>query len=160
MKIPDGRVKEPAAEEAEHRVAEIAMQRRHRPRGDATGKAVTHDQLPALPQAGQKFVQRTEIVAAVAVAHDDETSARSRNATDQGRAVTFRGDGHHPRPERRGDIRRTVVAAVVGNQHLADDTGALQEGLGLLDAGGESARLVQTGHEDRQLRHLVQSCPA
>src|SRR5215469_1288355 len=45
MKVSDRRVEEPAAEKAEHGVAEVFVQWWHRAGADATAKAIAHDHV-------------------------------------------------------------------------------------------------------------------
>jgi hypothetical protein len=47
VKIPTGTAKQQLADAAQDRVAEIAVQRRHGARLDATTKAIAHHQLTA-----------------------------------------------------------------------------------------------------------------
>src|SRR5581483_10648280 len=48
VEVADGRVEEPAADEAEHRVAEISVQRRHGAGADAAAEAIAHDEIGAV----------------------------------------------------------------------------------------------------------------
>ena len=88
-KSPGVHAEEQPAEEAQHRVAEIAVQRRHGAGLDAAGEAIAHHQLGAVAQPRHERVERGEIVGVVGVAHDDEAAARRGDAAEQRCAVAL-----------------------------------------------------------------------
>ena len=53
-----------------HRRAEVAVQRRHRPRLDVAAEARAHDELGAAAELLDERRQLAEVVGAVAVAHE------------------------------------------------------------------------------------------
>src|ERR1700683_2579336 len=65
IEIPAWRSVQCAADLRQQRVAEIAMQRRHRLRLDATSEAVSEYQVIAAPQFPHKRLKRREIVAII-----------------------------------------------------------------------------------------------
>ena len=65
MEIAARAAEEQAADRAEHRVAEIAVQRRHGARRDAAEEPVAHDELVAGPQLLDEPVETAEIIAVV-----------------------------------------------------------------------------------------------
>ena len=88
----------------------------------------------AVAQAVEERIEAAEIIAVVAVAHDDEAAARGANAGDQRAAVAFLRHVDHARAVPPGQGLRAVGAAVVGDQHLADDAGTRKEAVRLVDA--------------------------
>src|SRR5260370_21740796 len=87
MKIADRAVKKGAADRRQHRIAEIAVQGRHRPRLDAALEAVAHDEVVAGAQPLEKAAERGEIVAVVAAAHDVVRAACRPYAAEQRPAI-------------------------------------------------------------------------
>src|SRR6185369_6717532 len=70
-KVADGDSKEEPANEAEHRVAEIFMQRRHSSGLDLALEAVAHDEIVALLKLGEETGQVPEVIAGVGIGHQD-----------------------------------------------------------------------------------------
>ena len=98
------RVEEPAAEKAQHRVAEIAVQSRHSARLDAAGEAIADHKLAAVVEPAQEAVESEEIIAVVGIAHNDVGAARRRDAGLQRVAVALCRHGDHAGAERIGDV--------------------------------------------------------
>src|SRR5580692_10818703 len=135
MEIPAWAVEKHAADGRQHGVAEIAVQRRHRARLDATPEAIAHDQRMTVAQLRDKRIDLAEIVAVVGIAHDHEPASCRADASQKGAAVAFGVDGYDASACRYRDYLRPVGAAVVSDQHLAFDAGAPQKMHGLCDAG-------------------------
>src|SRR5260370_6848781 len=70
MEVADLTAEEQSPDKAQHRVAEVAMQRWHRAWRDPAPEPVAHDQVGAGAQPGQKRHQRREVVAVISIAHD------------------------------------------------------------------------------------------
>ncbi|KIT98664.1 hypothetical protein QU38_02930, partial [Staphylococcus aureus] len=68
MEIADRRAEEGAADQAEHRIAEIFVEHRHGAGRDAAFEAIAHHQLGAVAQRGEEGHQGAEIIAVVGVA--------------------------------------------------------------------------------------------
>ncbi len=151
VEIADGNRKEQAAEKAQDRIAEITMQKRHRPGLDAAFEPVADDEIAAAAQAREKWLQVSEVVAAVGVADDDVRAAGRVNSPHERSPVPADRHGHDPGAVRLGDADRSVGAAVVGDQHFAVDALALEECARFVDAGGERLGLVEARHQDREL---------
>ena len=145
------------ANEAQHRIAQIAMQRRHGARTDAALEAVAHDQRIARAQLLQETLETAEVVAVVGVAHDDVAAARRGDAGDERRAVAALLDRDHARAGLGRERARVVARAVVRDEYFAVDAGALEEAARLLYAPADRGRLVQARHEDRELRGRLPS---
>ncbi len=126
MEIAGLEPEEQPADEAQHRIAEIAVQRRHGAGGDPALEPVAHDEVGAAAQARDERLERTEIVGVVRVAHDDEAAVRGLDAAAQRRAIALLRDRHDAGAQIRGDLLRAVGAAVVGDQDLAGDACGLQ----------------------------------
>ena len=151
VEIADAGAEEHPPDQAEHGIAEIAVQERHGARRDAAGEAVAHHEVGAVAQPRQKQLEAGEVVAVVGVAHDDVAAARRRDPGPQRRPVAALGDGDDARAARQRIFHRSVARAVVGDQDFAGDAGAGEEALGLVDAGRDGLGLVEAGHQDRQL---------
>src|SRR4029077_9979020 len=76
-----------ASDEAQHRVAEIAVQLRHGAGTDPAPEAVSNDEEIALPQLVDESLQLREVVAIVGVSHDHVTAARRGDACRERSAV-------------------------------------------------------------------------
>ena len=76
MEVADRAAEEEPSDEREHRIAEIAVQRRHRRFRDPAAKAVSHHDVKALAELFDEPVEVGEVVGIVAVAHDDVATAR------------------------------------------------------------------------------------
>lgn len=94
-----------------------------------------------------KVSQVGEIVAVVGIAHDDIAATGRFDAAERRSPVAALRNIHDAGAEIRGDPRRSIGAAVVGDDDFARNGIGLQEGLRLPDAHGERLRLVQTGHQ-------------
>ena len=163
VKIPQIDVEKQAADEAQHWIAEITMQRRHRSGFDAAFEAIAHDQIRAVAQFFQERLQRIEVVTIVGIAHDNVSPARGGNSGYQGGAVAAGRHIDNPCSELAGNALGAVGAAVVGDDHLAGDAFALKECQPLFDAGGNGFGFIQARHHDRELelifdrmRHLFE----
>jgi hypothetical protein len=153
MEVTDRRAEKDAPDGRKDRVAEIAVQGRHRAGRDPAPETVAHDEVGAAAQLLHEGVEPGEIVAVVAVAHDDVAPARRRYPRAQSGAVALHRHVDDPRAERLGHRLAAVGGAVIGNHDFPADATALQEPLRLSNAGLDRLRLVQAGHEDRQLGH-------
>ena len=151
VEVAHRRAEEEPTERAQHRVAEQAVQPRHRARRDAAGEAIADDEIVARAQPFDECVQVREVVAAVGVAHDHIATARGRDPTAQRAAVAARGDVHDPRARPGGELGRAVRTAVVRDEHLTRDGCALEERDPCAHAARDRLGLVQTRHQDRQL---------
>src|SRR5262249_23678628 len=119
----------------------------------AAQEAVAHHQVVALAQPDEEVVEVGEIVAVVAIAHDDVAPARCADSGEQRAAVAAGGDVDYTRAPTARDLLRAIGAAVVGDDDLAVDARIAQIPFGLLDAGSQRFRLVEARHQDRQLGH-------
>jgi hypothetical protein len=144
-------LEEQPPDEAEHGVAEVAVQRGHRARGDAALEPVAHDQVGAVAQVGEEGAQGPEVVGVVAVTHRDVRRAGGADAAHQRVAVALGVDEDDPRSGRGGQLLAAVRAAVVGDDDLSLDAFTGEEVEGLADAGLDGLRLVQTGHDHGKL---------
>ena len=151
VEVADRAGEEQAADEAQHRVAEVAVQEGHRAVLDAAAEAVAHDQVVAGPQALDEGFDVAEVVAAVGVAHDHVAAVGGFEAAHQRRPVALGGDVHDPRAEPAGDLLGAVGAAVVGDHDLADGARPLEPFLGHRDALPDRLLLVEARHHDRYL---------
>src|SRR6202008_2168280 len=110
MEIPAGAVEEHAADGAQHGVAQIAVQRRHRTRLDATKEPIAHHQLIAGTKFRDEEIQAAEIVAVVGIPHNDVTAARCADTGQQGAAITLLGNRYDASTLHGSDLLRTVYA--------------------------------------------------
>ena len=152
VEVADGRAEEPAAEEAEHGVAEIPVQRWHRAGAYASAEAIAHDEFGAVAELGEEARSVREVVAVVGVGHQNVLAARSEDAGVERSAVTADGYGDEARAVVVRNLLRAIGRAVVSNDDLAGDAIFAQRGVGLVDAGGESLGLIEAGHDDSELK--------
>jgi hypothetical protein len=87
MKIAARAVEKEPSESREQGIAEISVQQRHGSRPDAALKAIAHDELITVAKLLDKWIEFSEIVTIVRVAHYDEPAAGSLYARTQGVAI-------------------------------------------------------------------------
>src|SRR5260221_897893 len=151
VEVAHRRAEEKAPDETQHRIAEVAMQRRHRAPEDAALEAIAHHERIALPQLVDEAIERREIVAVIGIAHDHETAACCGDACGERCAIAALRHFDDARASTRGERARVVVRSVVGDKHLAVDAGAAQKGARFLDTATHGRGLVQATHENREL---------
>jgi hypothetical protein len=151
MHVTDRRVEEHAADEGEDRVADPAMRPHHGAGLDAAREAIAEHEVVSLPQAVDQRLDGGEVVAVVGVAHDHETTADGFDAADQRAAVALARDVDHGHAKLARYVLRTVGASVVGDDDLSRQAVPFDRRARLADAGGERLRLVEAGHNDRDL---------
>ena len=151
MEVADLRRIEQPSDEAQYRVTQIAVQRRHRTLGDPALKAVAHYEVIAAAQLGDERHQPQEVIAVVAVGHRDEGATAGDDARLQCRAVAAHRHRDDARPQVGRDFLTTVGRAVVGDDDLTHDAACRQEAVRLFDTDGQRLGLVEAGHHDRQL---------
>ena len=151
MEVADAGTEEQAADQAEHGIAEVAVQKRHGAGRDAAGEAVAHDEVAAVPQLRHERVEAGEIVAVVGVADDDETAPCRRDAGPQRRAIAALRHRDDAGAARQRIFHRAVGRAVVGDQDLAGDAGAGEVVARLADAGGDRLGFIEARHQDGEL---------
>lgn len=115
------------ADKRQHRVADIAVQRRHGPFRNTTLETVAHHQLIAFPQLLQKRHQVQKIIAVICIAHDHIFSIGCITAADQRSSVALHRHMYQPGSTAFCDLLGAVRAAVVRDQHLAVYMILLQE---------------------------------
>src|SRR6266851_4216767 len=125
------------------------MQPWHRPWLDASREAVADNKVITSAKAFDERPDLAEVVAVVGVAHDDEFAIRRLDAADERRAVALTRHIDDARTQLSCDDRRTVGAAVVGDDHLGRDPKLLGRTLRFLDAASDGFGLVEAGHDDR-----------
>ena len=107
-KSPMGVRKSQRPEEAEHRIAEIPMQGRHRSGADAAAKAIAHDELGAATELGEEARSVRELVAVVGVSHQYVFAACREDAGVECRAVTADRNRNKARAMFLRDLLRTI----------------------------------------------------
>ena len=122
-------------------------------------KRLPVDEVVALAEPRDEWLELGEVVAVVGVAHDHPAPARGRDPARERGAVSAALDRHDPGAELLRDLLRAVRRAVVGDDDLAGDAEALEGVLRLADADPERPRLVQARHDDRELRHDLSPSP-
>ena len=148
MKIAAGAAEEQSADRGQHRIAQIAVQRRHCARQDPAAKAVAHDQLITGAQLLDKSVKAAEIIAVVAVAHDHVFAMRRANAAEQSAAISAVSDMNHAGAVRRGDRRRAIAAAIVSDHNLACEAAAGEEAACFAYTCRQSLGFIQARHQN------------
>src|SRR5258705_1452337 len=71
MEIAARATKEQSANPRQQRIADVAVEKRHRAWANPTAEPVSHHQLIAVPQLFDKIVEGGEVVAVITVAHDN-----------------------------------------------------------------------------------------
>ncbi len=117
MEVADAAGVEDPPDRGKHRVADVAVLPRHRPRLDAALEAVAHNEVVALTQLRQEAVEVGEVVGIVGVAHHHVAAAGRLNAAEQRRAVALALHVHDPRAEGTGDLLAAVGRTVVHDHH-------------------------------------------
>src|SRR5262249_34684332 len=131
--VAAGRAEEAAADQREHRVAEVPVQPRHRAALDAAAEAVADDEVVAAAKLGDERLEMPEVVGAVGVSHDPEAPARGRDAPGERASVSALGDADDARALLLGERLRAVARPVVGDDDLAGDPESLDRFAGRPD---------------------------
>nr|BFE77248.1 hypothetical protein GCM10020092_105490 [Actinoplanes digitatis] len=139
------------AQPGEHRVAQVAVQERHRALADAAAEPVAHDNVVPVAQALDERPELREVVGVVGVGHDHVAAAGLGDAGDQRGAVALAGRVHHPGAGADGYLLGAVGRSVVADQHLTPDTQFGERTQRLADTGFQGLRLVEAGQQDGDL---------
>ena len=123
VRVADAGAEEDVEDAGEDRVADVAVQPRHRARVDVV-HPVAHDELGALVELLDEARDLAEVVREVGVAHHDVAAARGGEAGEVGAAVAAPRLVHDARAGRRGELGGAVLGGVVGDDDLARDAGA------------------------------------
>ena len=102
----------------EDRVADVAVQPRHRAGLDVV-HAVADHHLGAVLERRDEARDLVEVVGQVGVGHHDVAPARGREAGEVGAAVAAPAFDDHARARLLGQARGVVLGVVVGDDHLA-----------------------------------------
>ena len=138
----------------EHRIAQVAVHRRHRPGHDLPSETVAHAEVVALLQLRHHRHTLAKIVGGVAIAHHDEATAGLLDPVDERGPIAPLWAEGHPAAPRLGILAATVGAAIVGDQDLGREPAGGERRdrlLGRVDAGWQRDPLIQTRHEDRDV---------
>src|SRR5579871_2319958 len=100
MKIPARAPKKQAPYGRQHRISDIPVQCRHRPWPDSATKTVSHDQIETFPETCHKQIECAEVIAVIAVAHDDECPTCRTNSSHKRAAISPFRDSDYPRAKR------------------------------------------------------------
>jgi hypothetical protein len=156
--VAHARAEEEVEGAGQYRVADIAVQPRHRARVDLR-EAVADDHVGAVLQRLQKRPDLREVVRVVGVAHEDVAAAGGGEAREVGAAVALAGLANHARTRALGELLRAVGRAVVGDHDLARDPLALHRLERLGDDDRDRVRLVEAWDHDRH-QQVVGARPA
>ncbi len=141
------RLVEGVEEAGEHRVADVAMQPRHRTGLDVV-HPVAHDQIGAVIELGHEARDLVEVVRQVGVAHHDVAPASPCEAAEVCAAVSAPRNVDHAGSGGRRELCAAVLRGVVGDDDLTADPGALDRGERRGDAGLDVLLLVEAGDHD------------
>src|ERR1700722_1891270 len=108
MEVATGGMEKQPADGGQDRIAEVAMEWRHRAGGDAALETISHDQRVPFAQSGDKVVEPAEVIAVVGIAHDDKTAARGADPAQKGAAISLFGHRNDTCARGCGDLLRTV----------------------------------------------------
>ncbi len=151
VRVADPRPEEQVQQTGENRVADIAVQPRHRAGLDVV-HAVADDHLGALLERRDEARDLLEVIRQVGVGHHDVAPARSGEAGQIRAAVAAPAFDHDARSRLLGEPRRVVLGVVVGDDDLARDAHAHER----LERGGDARldvlRLVEAWDHHRHQR--------
>src|SRR5207245_6170988 len=114
---------------------------------NTSGKAVAHHKVSALAPFGDKLGHLREVIAVVAVSHDDEVALRGFDARTKGVSVSLGGNMDDARAVLLGDVDGAVGRAVVGYDDLATNAGGGKRRASLIDADRDGFRFVETRND-------------
>src|SRR5450759_1876538 len=139
-----------------NRGAEVAVQRRHRPRLDASLPSRPHHELIAFTKLLQERGQLPEVVGAVGVAHEDVLAANERERVDVGSAKPTARSPQHARSVLEGDLSGPIAPAV-DDHDLAGDSRAGQTLPAPLDEVTNHGLFIESRDDDGDLGlgHIV-----
>ena len=109
----------------QQRVADVAVQPRHRSRLDVP-HAVAHHQLGAGVELADEARDLVEVVGQVGVGHHDVAPARGGEPGEVRAAVAAARLDDHARPGGRRELRAAVIGVVVDDDHLAVEAAGAQ----------------------------------
>ena len=123
--------------------------------GSRANGSATRRQPAALNEIGTRFQFRYklgnhgEVVALIRVTHDDKFSASGGDPTAKRTSIIGRRDALDPSTRRHRDRDRSVSAAIVGNDHLTEETRIAQGRHRLRDARPHRVLLIEARNHDR-----------
>ena len=123
VRVADAGAEEDVEDAGQDRVADVAVQPRHRARVDVV-HPVAHDELGALVEVLDEARDLAEVVREVGVGHHDVAAARGGEAGQVGAAVAAPRLVDDPRAGRGGQLGAAVLGRVVGDDDLAGDAAA------------------------------------
>jgi hypothetical protein len=154
VEVPRRAAEEEPAEAAQHGISQVAILPWHRAGLDPTREAVAHHQVGSGAEPLEERHHAREVVAPIRVAHHHVPAARGEAAEVERRAVAADRHVHDASALRLGELLRAVARAVVRHEHLAGHTMALEKLARLAHARADGLRLVEAGHQDRELEGL------
>ncbi len=157
MKIMGGAAEKEATDKGEGRIADPSVFPGHGTGDDLSPTpwhAAAHDEVGAGTEFLDKGFDRSEVVAEVRVAHDEESSVGGFHTCAEGVAVAFFGDIDNAGTKRAGYVLGSISAAIVGDEDFTFDSGICKASLCGGNAIGESFRLVEAGHENGNFHML------
>lgn len=126
------------------------MQRGHGAGTDSALKSMPHNQLVRGTQLRDEGIELGEVIAVIRISHDDKAAVRRTDAAQQCAAISLLRDTHNARARLACQLNRAIARAVVRDQNLADDPGALEEPTGLAHAARDRLSLIEAGHQNRE----------
>ena len=148
VRVADAGAEEDVEDAREHRVADVAVQPRHRARVDLV-HPVAHDELGALVEVLDEARDLVEVVREVGVAHHDVAAAGGGEAGQVGAAVAAARLVDDARAGGGRELRAAVLGRVVGDDDLAGDAVLGQHGQGGGDAALDVGLFVEARDHDR-----------
>ena len=151
MRVLDAGAEKYVEHTGQRRVADVAMEPRHRPGFDVV-HPVAHHQVGALVEPLHEPRDVPEVVAQVGIAHHQILAAGRREASQVGASIATLRLGHDPSAGSRGELGAAVLRRVVDNQHLTGES-VVGERLDCpFDAGGDVGLFVEARDHHRHGR--------
>src|SRR5271166_2976567 len=114
MEVAAGTTEQCAAKAGQNRIPEIPVQFWHRARPNPAPKPIPHYKIVARAQVLDERLELAEVVAVIAIAHDNELTKRALNTSSQRTSVTACFHEDYARTVGARDGLRPVRAAVIG----------------------------------------------
>jgi hypothetical protein len=123
VKIPTLRLEKQPAHPRQHRIPQVAVQKRHRSLGNPAAEPVAHHKILSLSAAPQETAEYESDRGSHPRQPSTHTRPALRNSAHQRAAVSLLRHPHDPRAFCLGNLGRPVRRTIVGDNHFARHAG-------------------------------------